>query len=104
MQAAIPEKAREAPKPEGWRRTTAIRYAIEVISSAIILLWVYGLIGAPGVIWAVITAILVLQPGLDRSMSASKVRIIATMLGAIAGTGAVMILGGATLALLAGIL
>jgi uncharacterized membrane protein YgaE (UPF0421/DUF939 family) len=47
-----------------------------------ILLWGYDLAGGQGAVWAIITAILILQPGLDSSLSASGVRIVATPLDA----------------------
>jgi uncharacterized membrane protein YgaE (UPF0421/DUF939 family) len=69
-----------------------------------ILLWGYNLAGAQGSIWAIITAVLILQPGLDNSMSASGVRIVATLLGASVGTAATLLIGAGAVALLAGIL
>ena len=86
------------------RRSAAARYAVEVLSSVMILLWGYHLAGAQGSVWAIITAILILQPGLNSSISASGVRIVATLLGASAGTAAALLIGGEATALLAGIL
>ena len=96
---------RQAPTPgDAERRSLATRYGIEVLSSVMILLWGYNLAGAQGSIWAIITAVLILQPGLDNSMSASGVRIVATLLGAAAGTAATLLIGAGAATLLAGIL
>jgi hypothetical protein len=46
----------------------------------------YDLAGEQGAVWAIIAAILILLPGIDRSMSASGVPIVATLLGASVGT------------------
>lgn len=82
----------------------AVRYAIETISTTVILVWGFRAIGWPGAVWAIITAILVLHPGLDRSLRASRVRIVATLLGASIGIASGLLLGGSTLALLVGVL
>lgn len=82
----------------------AVRYALETISTTVILMWGFRAIGWPGTVWAIITAILVLHPGLDRSLRASRVRIVATLLGASIGIASGLLLGGSTLALLVGIL
>jgi uncharacterized membrane protein YgaE (UPF0421/DUF939 family) len=96
---------RQEPTPgDGERRSLATRYGIEVLSSVMILLWGYNLAGAQGSIWAIITAVLILQPGIDNSMSASGVRIVATLLGASVGTAATLLIGAGAVALLAGIL
>jgi uncharacterized membrane protein YgaE (UPF0421/DUF939 family) len=85
------------------RGSTALRYGIEAITTTALLLWVFGATGWPGVGWAIITAILVLQPGLNQSMAASNVRICATLLGAFAGSATGLLLGATPVALLAGI-
>jgi uncharacterized membrane protein YccC len=81
----------------------AVRYAVETISTTVILVWGFRVTGWPGAVWAIITAILVLHPGLDRSLRASRVRIVATLLGASIGIVSGVLLGGSTLALLVGI-
>jgi uncharacterized membrane protein YgaE (UPF0421/DUF939 family) len=85
------------------RGSTALHYGIETITTTALLLWIFGATGWPGVGWSIITAILVLQPGLNQSMAASTVRICATLLGAIAGTATGLFLDAPSLALLAGI-
>src|ERR1700678_1914048 len=86
------------------RRWVATRYGVEILTSMMILLWGYHMARAQGAVWAIITAILILQPGLDRSMSASGVIIVATLLGSSAGTVAALLIPGDAAALLAGVL
>ena len=62
----------------------------------------YDLAGEQGAVWAIIAAILILLPGIDRSMSASGVLIVATLLGASVGTVAALRIGGKAAALPAG--
>ena len=69
-----------------------------------ILLGGYHLAGAQGAISAIITAVLILQQGLENSMSASGVRIVATQRGAPVGTAVTLFMGAGAAALLAGIL
>src|SRR5580698_11596231 len=84
------------------RRWVATRYGVELLTSMMILLWGYHMARAQGAVWAIITAILILQPFLDRSMSASGVFIVATLLGASAGTVAAFVFPGNAAAILAG--
>jgi hypothetical protein len=84
------------------RRSVATRHGVEIPTSIVILLWGYHTARAQGAVWATITAILILQPGLDRSMSASGVFIVATLLGASAGTVAAFVFPGNAAAILAG--
>jgi uncharacterized membrane protein YgaE (UPF0421/DUF939 family) len=86
------------------RRWVATRYGVELLTSIMILLWGYHMARAQGAVWAIITAILILQPGIDRSMSASGVIIVATLLGSSAGTVAALLVPGEAAALLAGVL
>ena len=53
---------------------------------------VYGLaalVGLPDRFWAMVTAIVVMQPALDATLSAGRDRILRTMLGALAGLGVI---------------
>ena len=84
------------------RRWVATRYGVELLTSMMILLWGYHMARAQGAVWAIITAILILQPGLDKSMSASGVFIVATLLGASAGTVAALVFRGDAVAILTG--
>jgi len=90
-------------QPEDRGSNTA-RYAAEALASVAVLLWIYGLTRGQGVPWAIITAILVIQTGLDRSLKASAVRIVATLLGAAVGTAAALSIRDTAAALLVGIL
>jgi len=86
------------------RRWVATRYGVELLTSMMILLWGYHMARAQGAVWAIITAILILQPFLDKSMSASGVFIVATLLGASAGTAAALLIPREAAALLGGVL
>jgi uncharacterized membrane protein YgaE (UPF0421/DUF939 family) len=88
----------------GKHRSRAVRYGVETISTTVILVWGFRAIGWPGAVWAIITAILALHPGLGRSLRASRVRMAATLLGASIGMVSSLVLGGSTLAFLVGIL
>ncbi len=57
-------------------------YAAQAIICTALLVWGYEFAGAPGMGWAIISAILVLQPGLDASLAASISRICANIVGA----------------------
>ena len=57
-------------------------YASQAIICTAVLVKGYNLAGAPGMGWAIISAILVLQPGLDASLAASISRICANIVGA----------------------
>jgi uncharacterized membrane protein YgaE (UPF0421/DUF939 family) len=85
------------------RRSNVLRYIVEVLSSVTILVWGYHLAGAHGSVWAIITAILILQPGLDASLGTSSVRIIATLIGASVGTAVALPIGRNSVAVLAGL-
>lgn len=73
------------------RRTTkqsfalAAVFALEVLLCGIILFYSYALFKANGYYWAFISAILVLQPGLEQSLTSALVRIVANILGAAVG-------------------
>jgi uncharacterized membrane protein YccC len=85
------------------RRSNALRYTIEVLASVTILLLGYHAAGAHGAVWAVITAVLILQPGLSTSFRASGVRIIATLVGASVGTAVALPIGRNNTAVLLGL-
>ncbi|HEY4328938.1 MAG TPA: FUSC family protein [Phycisphaerae bacterium] len=75
------------------RRTTretlqeAAGYAIQIVLCAAFLLWAYNLVGAQGVMWAIVSAILVVQPGIEQSISTSAIRIAANLVGGAVGFG-----------------
>ncbi|MDB5386225.1 MAG: rane protein [Planctomycetaceae bacterium] len=65
--------------------TLAVIFAAQVVVCAALLHFGYHLAGASGVYWAIISAILVLQPGLSQSLNASVIRIAANLIGAMIG-------------------
>ncbi len=89
------------------RRTTretlheAALYALQVILCAILLLWGYSTFHAPSVMWAIVSAILVVQPGLEQSISTSAVRIAANLVGGAIGFAIGALLGTSAVPLLA---
>jgi Aromatic acid exporter family member 1 len=85
------------------RRSNILRYTIEVLASATILLWGYHAASAHGAVWAIITAVLILQPGLNTSLRASGVRVIATLVGASVGTAVALPIGRNNTAVLLGL-
>ena len=75
------------------RRTTletlreAASYAVQIAICAGVLLGIYEWIGAPGVMWAIVSAILVVQPGIEESITTSAIRIAANVVGGTVGFG-----------------
>jgi uncharacterized membrane protein YgaE (UPF0421/DUF939 family) len=73
------------------RRTTkqslalAAVFAVEVLIAGIALYCGYKFFGANGFYWALVSAILVLQPGLEQSLTTAMVRIAANIVGASIG-------------------
>src|SRR5579862_9142126 len=73
------------------RRTTpqslglAVVFAIEALIAAIILLAIYTFFSLNGYWWSLVSAILVLQPGVEQSFNTALVRIAANIVGASAG-------------------
>jgi uncharacterized membrane protein YgaE (UPF0421/DUF939 family) len=65
----------------------AILYAVQIVACAVILLAGYRATKAPSVEWAIVTAAVVLQPGLKESLAASMNRIAANLIGAGVGLG-----------------
>ncbi len=60
-------------------------YTLQVLISGSILLLGYQWLHAKGVLWAMVSAILVLQPGIEQSVAASAVRIAANTVGGLIG-------------------
>jgi uncharacterized membrane protein YgaE (UPF0421/DUF939 family) len=73
------------------RRTTrqsmlaAVFFALELAAAAGLLSLGYSLAGKPGATWAMISAVLVLYPGINQSLSAALIRIAANLLGGLVG-------------------
>ena len=66
------------------RATMAVAavYALQATGCVVALYWGYDRTGYPGVTWAVVSAILALQPGLHQSVVTSVVRVLANTVGA----------------------
>jgi uncharacterized membrane protein YgaE (UPF0421/DUF939 family) len=60
-------------------------FTVEVLLAGLILYYSYALFHANGYYWALISAILVLQPGLEQSLTSALVRIAANLVGAAIG-------------------
>jgi uncharacterized membrane protein YgaE (UPF0421/DUF939 family) len=56
-------------------------WTLQALSSAALLISGYAAFHARGVYWAIVSAILVLQPGIEQSIAASAVRIAANIVG-----------------------
>lgn len=65
-------------KTAGW-------YAVQVVLSAGLLILGYHIAHAPSALWAVVSAVLVIQPVLEQALAASLVRICANAIGGIVG-------------------
>ena len=81
------------------RRTTrqtlqlAFLYALQAILSSALLIVGYELTHARALHWAIISAILVIQPGIEQSLAASAVRIAANLVGGLIGLAIGALLG-----------
>jgi uncharacterized membrane protein YgaE (UPF0421/DUF939 family) len=64
----------------------AVVFAAQAASCAIVVPALFRMTHMPGVTWALVSSVLVLQPGLQLSISASLTRFVANMLGAAIGT------------------
>jgi len=64
-----------------------ISYALQVVFCSSVLWGAYAQFDASGANWAVVSSVVVLQPGLTQSVQASVFRIAANLLGALVGLG-----------------
>jgi uncharacterized membrane protein YgaE (UPF0421/DUF939 family) len=64
---------------------TAVLYAAQVVLSATLLMEGYRLYGSPAALWAVVSAVMVVQPAMEQSIAASAVRIAANLVGGVVG-------------------
>lgn len=71
----------------------ATLFSGQVLACSILLHSGYYLMNARGVYWAIVSAILVLQPGLQQSANASAARIAANIIGAGTGLAVGILLG-----------
>jgi uncharacterized membrane protein YgaE (UPF0421/DUF939 family) len=60
--------------------------ALEAAICTVVIIKGYNLGHIPGAMWAVVSAVLVLQPAFDQSMSTALIRVVANMLGAAVGS------------------
>ncbi len=75
-----------APRPITRRSIViALVYGVKVALCTVILTYGFQRMHRPGLLWALVSAVLVLQPGLEQSIQASLTRIAANMIGASAG-------------------
>jgi uncharacterized membrane protein YgaE (UPF0421/DUF939 family) len=76
----------QAPRRTTWQSLgLAVVFAVEVLIAGVILVTGYGYFNAAGYGWALVSAILVLQPGLEQSLTTALVRIAANLIGTSAG-------------------
>ena len=66
----------------------AVLYAIQAVICVVLLKWLYSHENWNAVLWAIISAILALQPGLSQSVVTSIIRIAANTVGAAVALGA----------------
>jgi uncharacterized membrane protein YgaE (UPF0421/DUF939 family) len=60
--------------------------ALEAAVCAVVIIWTYNHWHLAGAMWAVVSAVLVLQPAFDQSFSTALIRVIANLLGAAVGS------------------
>lgn len=62
---------------------SALVFSVQVIVCSLLLKWGYTRVNKPGVSWAIISAIIVLQPGIEASVATSVARIGGNTVGAV---------------------
>jgi len=65
--------------------TTAALYAAQAVVCAIVVMLLYNRLHWGSPLWAVVSAVLVLQPGLKQSYGASATRFLSNLVGAVTG-------------------
>jgi uncharacterized membrane protein YgaE (UPF0421/DUF939 family) len=73
-------------------------YAGQAVAATLLVLAAYRWANKPGGMWAAVSAVLVLQPGFRRSLSASGIRVIANLLGVGIGELVAMVIADRTAA------
>lgn len=66
----------------------ALIFAAQAVVGTLAALAIYNWAGAPGGMWAAVSVVLVLQPGVHKSVTASIVRVLANLIGV--GTGVIV--------------
>ena len=69
--------------------TPALWQTLRILIACLLAYGLAALVGLPDRFWAMVTAIVVMQPALDATLSAGRDRILGTMLGALAGLGVI---------------
>jgi len=68
-------------------------YAIRAAASAALARLAYQVLGAQAGIWAVVSAVVVIQPDHRASVAAAALRVVANLVGAVVGLGVSLVLG-----------
>jgi uncharacterized membrane protein YgaE (UPF0421/DUF939 family) len=63
----------------------AALYALEAAVCLLLVLWIYERFQLGSPMWAIVSAVLVLQPGLEQSYGASATRCVSNLIGALTG-------------------
>ena len=69
--------------------TAAFWQTLRILSACGLAFGIAAAVGLPDRFWAMVTAVVVMQPALDATLSAGRDRIVGTMLGALAGFGVI---------------
>ena len=96
-----PNRLRITFRPNGFE---ALAFSIRSAVAGTLAYELYSLLGVPGVAWATITALIVMQPTLLTSMRASSVRCMANIVGAFAGGICAFVFGHSMGSCMAGIM
>jgi uncharacterized membrane protein YgaE (UPF0421/DUF939 family) len=82
---AIVRLIRSQPRPVRESIRTASMYAAQVVVTVGLLLLAYKLLDGKAVMWALVAAVLVVQPAFEQSIAASVVRVAANTIAGIVG-------------------
>jgi uncharacterized membrane protein YgaE (UPF0421/DUF939 family) len=82
---AILRLIRSQPRPTGESVRTAAMYAAQVLVTVGLLLIAYRFLDAKAVMWALVSAVLVVQPVFVQSIATSVVRVAANTVGGLVG-------------------
>jgi uncharacterized membrane protein YgaE (UPF0421/DUF939 family) len=86
------------------RNLAALAFSIKAAISAVVAYYAFGLFNLPGIIWAPVSAVIVIQTDLNPSFKASLLRVAANLIGGFVGACTSVIIGQTTLALAIGVL
>jgi uncharacterized membrane protein YgaE (UPF0421/DUF939 family) len=92
-----------ASRPRGRKSLeAALIFAGQTVICAFLLLFVYERLHGPASSWALISAVLVMQPGFQQSMAASATRIVANLIGGLTAAAIGLIAGHGPIAISVG--